>query len=114
MCVTLSFNSSNFPNDLIHNPTSIFLETNQKQDIEKIKQFVFDKIEKMLFKFKGEKEKYLEEIKNNNYLKNKEVYALINNEKVLVKVLDINDDCSLKILYDNQIININSGEISFH
>lgn len=112
--IGLNVNSSNFPKDLIHNPTSIFLETNQKQDIEKIKQLVFEKIEKMLFKFKGEKEKYLEEIKNNNYLKNKEVYALINNEKVLVKVLDINDDCSLKILYDNQIININSGEISFH
>ena len=45
---------------------------------------------------------------------NKEVYAFIDNQKVLVQVLDINEDNSLKVLLDGNIINLFSGEITFH
>ena len=40
----------------------------------------------------------------------------INNisEVVKVKVIDINDDNTLKVLYEDNIVNISSGEITFH
>ena len=59
-------------------------------------------------------EQYLEIVRNNNYLKDKEVFASINNKQELVKVIDVNEDNSLKILLDEEIINIFSGEITFH
>ena len=44
------------------------------------------------------------------------MYAYLpnSNEKVLVKVLDINDDNSLKVLCDGVEYNLRSGEITFH
>ena len=46
--------------------------------------------------------------------KDKEVFASINNKQELVKVIDVNEDNSLKILLHEEIINIFSGEITFH
>ena len=46
-------------------------------------------------------------------LKNKEVYAFLNNEKKLIKVIDIVDG-KLLAKVDNELILINSGEITFH
>ena len=39
---------------------------------------------------------------------------LLNDEKKLVKILDVNEDNTLKILCDNKEMNINSGEVTFH
>ena len=49
-----------------------------------------------------------------NYLKDKEVYASINNKRVLVKVLDINEDNSLKVIFDGNVMNLISDEVTFH
>ena len=50
-------------------------------------------------------------MRNNNYLNNKKVYANIDGEKVLVKVIDINNDNSLRVQYENKIYNLTSGEV---
>ena len=42
------------------------------------------------------------------------VYATINNEKKLVKIIDINNDNSLKIEIEGKCFDLHSGEISFH
>lgn len=112
--IGINVNSSCFLGDYLIAPTSIFLETKKMMDLEKFKLKVFSVLEELLKNISLKKEEYLKEIKENNYLKDKEVYALINNDKTKVKVLDINDDCSLKVLCEDKIININSGEISFH
>ena len=57
---------------------------------------------------------YLSIAKNNNFLLNKEVFAEIGKEKKLVKVIDINDDNSLKILVDGIEKSLFAGEITFH
>ena len=49
-----------------------------------------------------------------NYLKEKKVFAEINGEKTLIKVIDIADDNSLVCEYNGQITNLFSGEITFH
>ena len=68
----------------------------------------------MLDEVKNDKKEYLKVAKTNNYLKNKKVYAYINNVKTLVKVIDINEDNSLIVEINNKHINIYSGEISFN
>ena len=85
--------------------------------IEKIGQIVIDDTH-----YPGEdlycdgiiEDEILNIVKNNNYLKNKQVYATINNKSTLVTVLDINEDNSLKVLIDNNEINLYSGEITFN
>ena len=59
---------------------------------------------------KGNKD-YLDIIKNNNYLKDKEVFATLNNKIEKVKVIDIADDNSLKVMHNNNIYYLREGEV---
>ena len=55
----------------------------------------------------------LKKIRTLDYLKDKEVYISYNNEKKKIKVIDINDDGSLKSILDDKQIDIYSGEVTF-
>lgn len=112
--VGLNVNSTTFEKEMINNPTSIYLETNKKITLEEIKNSIYNKFSNMFVEIKNNDYSYLQLVRDNNYLKDKMVYAIINNEKTLVKVIDINQDNSLKIDIDGKCINLNSGEISFH
>ena len=48
-----------------------------------------------------------------DYLKNKQVYALINNKKELVKVKGMVNDYSLSVLMNGEEYRLESGEVSF-
>lgn len=111
--IGLNVNQKIFDNDLI-NATSIFNIKKKKVNIFWFKNKVFKECFKVFNEIKNDNYNYLDVVKNNIYLKNKDVYATINNEKILVKVIDINDDNSLKVIVNNKEINLNSGEISFH
>ena len=64
------------------------------------------------YKWISDKNKdYLDIIKNNNYLKDKEVFATLNNKIEKVKVIDIADDNSLKVMHDNKIYYLREGEV---
>lgn len=112
--IGINVNSLEFENDLLNVPTSIYKETNKKTCISKVKRNMYKKIKKMLLKSKKDDKEYLKIIRQNNYLKDKEVYASINGKKQIIKVIDINEDNSLRIDIDGNINNINSGEITFH
>lgn len=56
---------------------------------------------------------FYSQIKKYDYLKNKEVFALVSNEKKLVKVLGINSDYSLGVIAENKKIDLEAGQISF-
>ena len=90
--------------------TSVALELNKQVDINELKDKVYKELEKNILSY----ENFYEKIIQYNYLKNKVVYASINNIQKKVKVIDINLDYSLKIEVDNEIIDIESDEISFH
>ena len=110
--IGLNVNQDNFPTDLLRTPTSIKKEIGEEISIKKVKKIVYKQI---VNNFENiESSNYLSIARSSNYLKNKEVYAEINNAKKLVKVLDINDDNSLKVEVDGKIFNIKSGEITFH
>lgn len=111
--IGLNVNQRTFEGEYVHSPTSIALELNKEIDIVKLKNEIFTQLEQNINSLKL-KDVFYDSIVNYDYLKNKEVYAIIQNEKKLIKVIGINDDYSLKIKYDNKIEDIESGEISFH
>lgn len=112
--IGLNVNESDFEKFELYDATSIKKELNQEISLDDIKEKVYDSLLSQLNKIKENDYSYLVVAKNNNYLLNKEVYAYIDNQKVLVQVLDINEDNSLKVLLDGKIINLFSGEITFH
>lgn len=110
--VGLNINASSFNN--LDTATSLFLETNKRFDIDLIKSKIYEKMSIMFDVLENNYLKYIKIINKYNYLKDKKVYAYIDNEKQLVRVIKINDDGSLKINYNNKEIDINTGEITFH
>lgn len=108
--IGINVNSEKFPSDLIIKASSLKLETNKLIN----KQILLDEILKeflrLYFLFIDNDYEFLNIVKENNYLKNKNVY--INDKEV--KVLDINNSGNLIILEDNTIKEIYYGEVTLN
>lgn len=109
--IGLNVNQKEFMND---NATSMSIKLKKDINLKELKEKIYNRLMEELEKLEEGKSGYLSTIRLNNYLKNKEVYAIIDNEKVLSKVIDINDDNSIKVEANNRIYNLFSGEITFH
>lgn len=112
--VGININTKSFEGNYLNYPTSIYLELQKDIDVKEFKIKVYEKLMEIIKSILNEDEYYLELLKDNNYLKNKECYAIYNGRKILVKVIDINDDNSLKVMIENKLLDIHSGEITFH
>ena len=112
--IGLNVNEKDFASFNLTNATSICLVNKKEVDLSYIKQLVYNSLLTEILKLKNNDTSYLEVFRKHNYLKDKEVYAYYLNNRVKVKVIDINEDNTLKVLYENNIINISSGEITFH
>lgn len=111
--IGLNVNQIDFDGQYIHEPTSMKKTLNRDIDIEELRDIIYKRLISNLEKLVRGVD-YYEDIVKYDYLRNKQVYALINNEKQLVKVIRINKDYSLCVSYNQTEYNINSGEISFH
>lgn len=111
--VGLNVNQKEFNDEYLTTPTSIMNVTNKEIDINQLKEDIYNQLINNLEAKKNNKDFY-EEISKYDYLKNKEAYALIENNKTRIKAIGINKDYSLNIEYENINRNIESGEISFH
>ena len=111
--IGINVNQEEFIGDYKREPTSLYRILNRKVDIDKLKIKVYENIEHNFNLVKKEYDFY-DEISKLDYLKNKDVFADINNEVKHIKVLGINKDYSLKVKTDNKILNLETGEISFH
>lgn len=96
-----------------YNATSMINELGKHIDVVKMKNDIYSKFIEYLNKLNNNYDYYKEIIKY-DYLKNKEVYALISGERRLVKVKGINLDYSLCVSTNDSEFNLHSGEISFH
>lgn len=112
--IGINVNQKTFDDNLLINPTSISNELNKKINLKLFKNRIYKSIKKQLALFRVNKSDYLCVARQLNYLKDKEVYAYINNKKTKVKVIDINEDNTLKVMSENKIINVMSDEITFH
>lgn len=109
--IGININIKEFPLELMHKATSLALETNKQYDLSTLKGPLEAELRKMILNILSCDLSYLDVIRGNNYLKDKMVKAYINNRLEEVKVLDINDDNTLRVIKDDVIYNLNVGEV---
>ena len=112
--IGVNLNVKSFDENLKAKATSYYLETNKTIDINMFKTELFKNILNILEQIKINNDDYLVIANKYNYLYNKEVYGEINNEKKLIKVLEINKDNSLHVLVDGASKDLYYGELTFH
>ena len=107
--VGLNVNQKEFPNDLRRPATSLSLELKKDIDIEDLKNNLFSQIVNSLSKINLSNS--LDYYKKHNYLLNKRVRVLINDEPFIGEVVGIDDSFCLQILSRDMLLHIDSGEI---
>ncbi len=111
--IGINVNEEDFATGLLHEPTSMKKQLHEDVDIGSFKDIVYDKLIQTVEKLKSGCDLY-EEVKAYDYLKGKEVYCRIGDEKKKVKVLGIAEDYSLKVLCEGKELSLFSDEITFH
>ena len=107
--VGLNVNQKEFPDDLRRPATSLSLEAKQPFDIEELKERLFSNIVNNFSNIKNEE--YLEYFRQHNYLQNKRVRVVINNQVFIGEVVGIDDNFCLQVLSRDMLLHIDSGEI---
>ena len=107
--VGLNINQKTFPNGLRKPATSLSLELKEDIDINRIKGRLFEQMTKELSALNSHK--YLEYFKKHNYLENKRIRALVNNQPFIGEVIGIDDNFFLQIKTGDMLLHIDSGEI---
>ena len=107
--VGLNVNQKEFPGDLRRPATSLSLESNSDINIEEMKNRLFKSIVDHFSNLKTGS--YLEYFRKHNYLLNKRVRAVINNQVFVGEVVGIDDSFCLQVLSRDMLLHIDSGEI---
>ena len=107
--VGLNVNQKEFPNGLRRPATSLSLETKEDINIDELKERLFKNIVNNFSSIKLDD--YLDYFRKHNYLLNKRVRVLINEEPHIGEVVGIDDSFCLQILSRDMLLHIDSGEI---
>ena len=107
--VGLNVNQKEFPEGLRRPATSLSLEINRSLNIDELKNRLFNSIVNNFINIKLDH--YLFYFRDHNYLQNKRVRVLINNEPFIGEVVGIDDNFCLQILSRDMLLHIDSGEI---
>ena len=107
--VGLNVNQKEFPDGLRRPATSLAVETKQDIDIEELKSRLFSNIVNNLSNLKIDD--YLDYFRKHNYLQNKRVRVVINNQTFIGEVIGIDDNFCLQVLSRDMLLHIDSGEI---
>lgn len=110
--IGINVNQSLFAEEYAIEPTSIKNQTGKDTDLDELKGKVYSKLIEN-FRLIEDDYDFYDKVKRYDYLKDKEVLALVSNEKKLVKVLGINSDYSLGVIADDEKIDLETGQISF-
>ena len=107
--VGLNVNQKVFPEGLRRPATSMSLEANQDFDIEEIEKKLFSNIVRDLKSLN--EDEFLEYFRNHNFLLNKKVRVLVNDEPFIGEVVGIDANYFLQIKTSDMLLHIDSGEI---
>ena len=107
--VGLNVNQKAFRDDLRRPATSLSLELKKDLHIDELKDRLFSNIINHFSNIKLDE--YLEYFRNHNYLLNKRVRALINNQVFIGEVVGVDDSFCLQVLSNDMLLHIDSGEI---
>ena len=70
--------------------------------------------ENLVSDLRNNKNTYLDIIRSHNYLLHKTAYVHFSSIEGEVKIIDIMENNKLKVLYNDEIYELESGEITFH
>ena len=107
--VGLNVNQKEFPDNLRRPATSLSLEAKQQFDIEELRDRLFSNIVNNFNDIKSND--YLDYFRKHNYLQNKRVRVVINNQVFIGEVVGIDDNFCLQVLSRDMLLHIDSGEI---
>ena len=107
--VGLNVNQKEFPDGLRRPATSLSSELGNNIDINELSNRVFNNIVNNFSK--PNIDEYLSYFREHNYLQNKRVRVLINNEPFIGEVVGVDDSFCLQILSRDMLLHIDSGEI---
>ena len=107
--VGLNVNQKEFPDGLRRPATSLSLEIKRNLNIDELKSRLFNNIVNNFINIKLDH--YLFYFRDHNYLQNKRVRVLINNEPFIGEVVGVDDNFCLQILSHDMLLHIDSGEI---
>lgn len=108
--VGLNVNQKSFEGEYRIEPTSIIKEIKKEQNIEELKDNIYESLIRNIESIKEGKSFY-DLVEKYDYLKNKEVTCEVDKTEKQVKVIGIQKDYSLLIDNEGKLINIYSGEI---
>ena len=107
--VGLNVNQKAFPDGLRRPATSLSLELEKDVNIDELKERLFSNIVNNFTNIK--ESEYAEYFRKHNYLQNKRVRVVINNEIFIGEVVGIDDSFCLQVLSSDMLLHIDSGEI---
>ena len=107
--IGINVNQVKFDEDIKNKATSLKLELNKDFDKDEIINSLINDLDYLYTDFLNGGNKYMEIIRNNFYLKDKEGFI---NSKEKVKIIDIDNDGKLIVLKNGKIEKLNSGEIT--
>ena len=107
--IGLNVNQKVFPEGLRRPATSLSLETNKDFNIDEIEQKLFSNIVKDLSNLN--EKNCLDYFRSHNYLLNKRVKVLVNDQPFIGEVIGIDDNFFLQIKTSDMLLHIDSGEI---
>ena len=110
--IGININQKAFNKEIEDKATSLYKETNKIFDLEILKQNLIHYLSTLIAESKTDSKDFLTDIRNNNYLKGKKVRFIRDNCNKVVTVVDINDDCTLKVFDGSDFINVFSGEVT--
>ena len=107
--VGLNVNQKAFPDGLRRPATSLSLELENDVNIDELKERLISNIVNNFTNIK--ENEYVEYFRKHNYLQNKRVRVVINNEIFIGEVVGIDDSFCLQVLSSDMLLHIDSGEI---
>ena len=111
--IGINVNEEDFEGDYLHMPTSMKLELGKEIDLEEFKEKVYRQLSDNIEKLKKGRD-FHEEIVVYDYLKGRDVFCEIRGQERQVSVVGINEDYSLRVISQGEVLDLSSSEVTFH
>ena len=110
--VGINVNTTKFSEDLLFKATSLRNESNKRIDKESLLEKIIEEFINEYSDYKNKKSNYLNIVRNNFYLDNKDISFLYNNKEERGNVQGIDDEGNLIVKTNDKILYLNSGEVT--
>ena len=111
--IGINVNEESFEGDYLHMPTSMRLELNEEIDLNIFREKIYERLSENIEQLKKGTDFY-PEISAYDYLKGKTASCEIKGQNRQIEVIGINEDYSLKVICEKEVMDLSSSEVTFH